>query len=742
MPTLSRFLLLAAASALSFVAGCGQRAGQPEGPTVATAGTQAVSFASPPWLRQHLPGDTIAYLRLPSLWGLLSAPNQRGADAMYANPAHDKVIGQLRQAVAGNAVTASFLGSDTTDRVLKVLSSVQAPVEIAFVASGKVASAAALALVSTAFEGKDPAAVSALLDSVLENAGFPSLRFGADGFAVATATNGATAAAHFDGASGRLDLLAGMGASRTRLQTLLDEARDEGPRPHAMHALEQEIDAGGQGLLLWIDAPSVKPYLLASLAPDNRWLGHLVERTGAFAFGWGGVGGHGRLGLRVQLDDPAWMRYLPAAPRRFELASAGEPTSVVTLAIPDAADIERILFAVGEDFGAPALQRWEAIENETRQETGLSLREWLAPYGSEVLLFDDDAGGFSAVRLRNRDALKANIDRLTALGSEYTVRTVEGVDIHHLLLRAPAAASAPSGDTPGAALLAWWRRQPMHLYWIEDGDWLVHSPVPQPLIDRIALKASQPIDAWLRERHGDDRSQALASASTRVEGAPRAVYRHYLGLLALLGDVTNSPVDLFALPTARQLGLPARTGAGMQLVAGPNRAGIDLNYQHTPLDGLMSGPGAYGSIVVVSILAAIAIPSYQDYVMRSRLVQAVAATRLLQQAIIRHHADDGRWPGEQALAGQLHLAGQIGDSKVQVEPNGMIFIRFDEAAPAGLRDVQVALVPYRMADGKPGYVCGLALPPQGATPLGETVEPSVATTVPSRLLPAECQSAR
>ena len=57
--------------------------------------------------------------------------------------------------------------------------------------------------------------------------------------------------------------------------------------------------------------------------------------------------------------------------------------------------------------------------------------------------------------------------------------------------------------------------------------------------------------------------------STRVEGMPRQVYRYYLGLLALLGDFTNSPVDLFALPSARQLALPERTGVGLQLLAGP-----------------------------------------------------------------------------------------------------------------------------------------------------------------------------
>ena len=134
MSTLSRCRLLAAVAAVSFMAGCG-RSPEPAATSPATTATSTTAaFASPPWLRQHLPEHTVAYLRLPSLWGLLSAPNQRGADAMYGNPAHEKVIAQLRQALAGNAVTADILGSDSADRVLRALSSVQAPIEIAFTA--------------------------------------------------------------------------------------------------------------------------------------------------------------------------------------------------------------------------------------------------------------------------------------------------------------------------------------------------------------------------------------------------------------------------------------------------------------------------------------------------------------------------------------------------------------------------------------------------------------------------------
>lgn len=733
----SRLLILAAVASLSFLAGCG---GKDKDAVAPTATTQEASFAAAPWLRQHLPDDTIAYLRLPSLWGLLSAPNQRAADAMYGNPAHDQVIAQLRQALASNVITAHVVGSDSVDRVLRALSSVQAPVEIAFTAPGKMLSPSLTALVSTAFESRDAEVVATVLDALLANAGTAPVRFDADGWADLSSPLGTSAAAHFDRHSGRLSIVAGANVTRAPLQALLDGARDNGPGSHALHTLEQEIDAGGQGLLLWLDVQAGKPFMLATLTPETLPLRHVYNQTRAVALGWGGVNGHGRLSLRAELENPTWMRYLPQAPRKFDLKTVGEPGSVITLALPSAADLERILGAIGEDFGVEARQRWEAFDSNIRQESGLGLGDWLAPYGNELVLFDDAAGSFSAIRLRDRAAWTANIEQLGSRSSQHTTRTINGTAIHHL--RAQWTDRPDENHRPamaGAALLQWWLTLPSHLYWIEDGDWLISSAVPQPLIDRIAMKATQPVDAWLRERQGDDRSQALLSLSTRVDGVPRSIYARYLGLLAAIGDMANSPVDLFALPTARQLGLPERTGIGLQLIASDDRAGFDLNFQSTPLDGVMSGAGTYGAIAVVAIMAAIAMPAYNDYLARARISEAVAATQSLQMMMADHFAATGALPSPAELAGMRDALPVTGFADIQPERDGRLRIHFNEHANISLRGHQLTLVPHRSADGILLFVCGRAAPPPGARPLAGA-DAAAATDVPEKLLPAHCRA--
>ncbi|MFO1405883.1 MAG: hypothetical protein U1E96_15070, partial [Azonexus sp.] len=51
------------------------------------------------WLRERLPEHTVAYLRIPSAWGLLSAPSGRPLDPALASEPHARIVTALREAV-------------------------------------------------------------------------------------------------------------------------------------------------------------------------------------------------------------------------------------------------------------------------------------------------------------------------------------------------------------------------------------------------------------------------------------------------------------------------------------------------------------------------------------------------------------------------------------------------------------------------------------------------------------------
>lgn len=63
---------------------------------------------------------------------------------------------------------------------------------------------------------------------------------------------------------------------------------------------------------------------------------------------------------------------------------------------------------------------------------------------------------------------------------------------------------------------------------------------------------------------------------------------------------------------------------------------------------ILVGVGAV-SIPVIGILAAIAIPQYQDYVVRSRVAQGLVAAQDLQRTMDRYRAEHGVCPDAQAL---------------------------------------------------------------------------------------------
>ena len=62
-------------------------------------------------------------------------------------------------------------------------------------------------------------------------------------------------------------------------------------------------------------------------------------------------------------------------------------------------------------------------------------------------------------------------------------------------------------------------------------------------------------------------------------------------------------------------------------------------------------------IAIIGILAAIALPAYQDYVARSQATEGMKATSGLQSDIGAFYADQNAWPDSSTTAGAAIVAG-------------------------------------------------------------------------------------
>jgi type IV pilus assembly protein PilA len=76
-------------------------------------------------------------------------------------------------------------------------------------------------------------------------------------------------------------------------------------------------------------------------------------------------------------------------------------------------------------------------------------------------------------------------------------------------------------------------------------------------------------------------------------------------------------------------------------------------------------------VAIIGILAAIAIPAYQDYTIRAQVSEGLNLTGACKAAVTEYYQDQGVFPGDNDTAG-LEAAGNIkGKYTTQVEVTGL-----------------------------------------------------------------------
>jgi prepilin-type N-terminal cleavage/methylation domain-containing protein len=90
-------------------------------------------------------------------------------------------------------------------------------------------------------------------------------------------------------------------------------------------------------------------------------------------------------------------------------------------------------------------------------------------------------------------------------------------------------------------------------------------------------------------------------------------------------------------------------------------------------------------VAIIGILAAIAIPAYQDYTVRSRVTEGLSLASGAKTAVAEQYLSSGNWPTDNATAG-LSASGSITGnwvSSVAVGASGLITVTYAGAPIAG-----------------------------------------------------------
>jgi type IV pilus assembly protein PilA len=124
-------------------------------------------------------------------------------------------------------------------------------------------------------------------------------------------------------------------------------------------------------------------------------------------------------------------------------------------------------------------------------------------------------------------------------------------------------------------------------------------------------------------------------------------------------------------------------------------------------------------VAIIGILAAIAIPAYQDYIIRSKVTELAVAADACKTSISEYYQSMNAFPPDQASSGCSGQTTQYVASLVVTPATGVITVASAISGAPG----NFVLTPAVNATGQIGWACN----------------PAAGTTITQKYLPANCR---
>ncbi len=151
-------------------------------------------------------------------------------------------------------------------------------------------------------------------------------------------------------------------------------------------------------------------------------------------------------------------------------------------------------------------------------------------------------------------------------------------------------------------------------------------------------------------------------------------------------------------------------------------------------------------VAIIGILAAIAIPAYQDYTIRAQVTEGLNLAGAAKASVAESFAQSGVPPADRVAAGMTNLATDTSGkyvTGVQVT-NGSIIVTFGNKANNAISTKTLQITPYETPDKSVAWRCGYATAPAGTALLGTAAGAATAYasgSVDVKYVPAACRAA-
>ena len=137
-------------------------------------------------------------------------------------------------------------------------------------------------------------------------------------------------------------------------------------------------------------------------------------------------------------------------------------------------------------------------------------------------------------------------------------------------------------------------------------------------------------------------------------------------------------------------------------------------------------------VAIIGILAAVALPAYQDYTVRAKMSEVMLAASSCRTGITEIFQTGGTPPGAGSWGCEGQSSKYVGG--VTTDANGVVTVATTGGLPAG----NVTLVPIDRATGAPAVAANLANGPITLS-AWRCGLPADGTTVASKYLPGSCR---
>ncbi|UCG73102.1 MAG: pilin [Chromatiales bacterium] len=146
-------------------------------------------------------------------------------------------------------------------------------------------------------------------------------------------------------------------------------------------------------------------------------------------------------------------------------------------------------------------------------------------------------------------------------------------------------------------------------------------------------------------------------------------------------------------------------------------------------------------VAIIGILAAIAIPAYQDYTIRAQVSEGMSLAAAAKAAVAETWIVRGAAPANRTEAGMSALGTDTNGKYVTGVDvvGGEVVISFGNDANAAVAGDTVTLTPFATPDNSVAWRCGFGLPPATATggPIGADTGGG---TIAEQYLPSNCRT--